>query len=649
VQASRLHHGRLPLRIAIVVLLATAIQAHAGVGDPQVRTDHPWYPGELSCSTFERLFATQAELYERVVGVKPVTDQQKALASWLWRNTHYYHGEEGTQDLWGKGFGKGFDSRNREYWAGLYANGFALCGTTHSQWVAEMEALFGHSRGRGVGVSGHNSFEVFLTGGKYGAGKWALLDHDISTVIFNGDGSALLGLADVQRDWKRLTSRTNEPKRQAGWLVCGLHPGDGGCYQSYEVAEYLAGYSGPPPMVHLRRGETLRRYLEPGLDDGKTSVFWGRNYNTGGIPGPERSHTWVNQPDQMYKSKNGAGYKPGQARFGNARYTYKPDFASGDYREGVIKEDDKQVVFEFYSPCIIGATPPNAKPWGIYDKGCRNGLVLRGKADCNVSLSTDQGKTWHDAGPLVEGMDLTDHAKGRRQYWLRLGTNAKALEKSGLTIVTTCQANAAILPRLKDNGSTIRFAASGKALVSAGPNVAQAEPHVIAGKIGTPRVTLELTPPRGEAALTVYAAAHVQSGSPPRADIKYNIEVSTDAGKTWRAMVKDWTIARRGDEPKDFWSQSMCWGSLDLNNADASTVQVRFHNTGGKNYPRVEAHLVYRAKQPDPTKVTFAWTEKGGAREGSHVFPAIEEKEAVWNLPTGQNVKTRWVEFVPTP
>ena len=26
-------------------------------------------------------------------------------------------------------------------------------------------------------------------------------------------------------------------------------------------------------------------------------------------------------------------------------------------------------------------------------------------------------------------------------------------------------------------------------------------------------------------------------------------------------MVKDWTITRRGDEPADFWSQSLCWGS----------------------------------------------------------------------------------------
>src|SRR5262249_20771849 len=135
----------------------------ADVGDPQVRTDHAWYPGELACSSFERLAATQAELYQRVVGAAPATDEQKALASWLWRNTHYWHGEEGAEDLWGKGFLQGGDSRTREYWTGLFAHGFGLCGTTHSQWVAEMEALFGHNRGRAVGVDSHNSFEVFLT------------------------------------------------------------------------------------------------------------------------------------------------------------------------------------------------------------------------------------------------------------------------------------------------------------------------------------------------------------------------------------------------------------------------------------------------------------------------------------------------------
>src|SRR5438128_8848341 len=156
------------LLIGMLLLPIMAVSVRADVGDPQVRTDHPWYPGELACSTFARLAETQAELYRRVTGSRPETDEQKALAAWLWRGTHYWHGEEGAEDLWGKGFTGGGDLRTREYWTGLFAHGFGLCGTTHAQWVAEMEALLGHSRGRAVGVDGHNSFEVFLTGGPYG-------------------------------------------------------------------------------------------------------------------------------------------------------------------------------------------------------------------------------------------------------------------------------------------------------------------------------------------------------------------------------------------------------------------------------------------------------------------------------------------------
>src|SRR3954469_14672880 len=211
-------------------LLLFPFVAIAEVGDPQIKTDHPWYPGELACSTFERLFASQAEQYHRATGITPTSDHDKAMASWFWRNTHYAHGEEGAQDLWGRGFTAGTDLRTREYWTGLFANGFGLCGTTHSQWTAEMEYLLGHGRARGVGVAGHNSFEVFLTGGPYGAGKWALLDHDLSTVVYDDRGSALLSIPEVRRDWKQLTNRAHKPGKQHGWLVCGLDAGDGSSF-----------------------------------------------------------------------------------------------------------------------------------------------------------------------------------------------------------------------------------------------------------------------------------------------------------------------------------------------------------------------------------------------------------------------------------
>ena len=631
-------------RALLTLSILSVALCRAEVGDPQIRTDHPWYPGELAISTFDRLFATQAAQYKRMTGIDPKSDEEKALASWAWRNTHLAHGEEGAEDLWGTGFTKG-DLRTREYWTGLFAHGFALCGTTHSQWTAEMQQLFGHGRGRGVGVEGHNSFEVFLTGGAYGPGKWALLDHDISTVIFDPDSKALLSIPEVKADLKQLTDRKFKPEKQRGWLVCGLHPGDGGVYRKYTTAEYLAGYAGAPPIVHLRRGEKLRRYFEPGLEDGKSFVFWGRNYNTAGIPGPERAQTWVNQPEAKHGSRDGTPHKAGQARYANAVYVYQPDFKTADYREGVIDESDSQVTFEFYTPYIIGATPPNDKPWGVYDSGARHGLVLRGTATCPVSVSVDQGKTWQDCGTFTDGIDLTDRVKGHRQYFIRFGAGAKALAASNLTITTVCQANVAVLPRLKDDGTQVAFAASGRAVRSAGPNREQAKTHIVSGGFDTPTVTLGVASPRREPIATLYASAHIASGNPPSPKTIYQIEYSTDAGATWKPLVKDWTFPQHGDNPPDFWSQSFCYGSVDVENAKADAVQVRFSNNGGKRYLRAAVELVYRTHANDAVKVTYDWTDSSGPHRDTRVFTSTNPPP--WQLKTAKNVKTRWVELEP--
>jgi len=631
-----------------LVPLSISVSLFAGVGDPQIRTDHQWYPGELAFSTFERLFATQAELYRTVTGRTVSSDQDKALAAWLWRNTHYAHGEEGVQDWWGMGFRKGGDVRSREYWTGLFAHGYGLCGTTHSQWTAEFEHLLGHGRGRGVGAHRHNTFEVFLTGGTYGDGKWVLLDHDLSTVVFDRDGKSLLSADEVAKDWKRLTSRRFIPEKQNGWLVCGLHPNDGASFQSYNVAEYLSGYAGPPPMNDLRRGETLRRYVEPGLEDGKTFVFWSRNYNAGEIPGPARAIAWVNQPDNMYRSKNGAGRRTGQTRYGNAVYTYQPDFNSGDYREGVFDEEAGHVTFWFRTPYIIGATPPNNNAWGVYEPGCSNGLVLVGKADCPVSVSTDCGQSWSEAAPFRSGLDLTDLVKGHNQYLIKFDTSPATLARSGLTIRTVCQVNSSIVPRLKPNGTKLTFLTSGKGVISAGPTLPQARGYLVDGDFKTPTLTLEIAPPKGGIPVAVYAAAHVASGNPPSSEIVYQLDVSIDGGRTWNSMVDDWRIPHRGVEPSDFWSQSFCYGSTELKAEASQKVRVRFRNTGGRKILRAEAHLVYSRPSMDSTRVTCSWEDAGRAKSFTTVFSAADGRPASKQIPTGDSVVTKWIEFQPT-
>lgn len=609
---------------------------HAGVGDPQLATDHPWYPGELAMSSFDRLAATQAAQYQAATGIRPVSDHDRALAAWFFRNTHYAHGEEGKENLWGKGFVNDTSHATRDYWTGFFAHGFALCGTTHAQWTAEVDALLGHCRSRVTGTEGHNSFEVFLTGGPYGSGRWALLDHDLSTVIFDSSGTSLLGLETIAPQYQELASREHAPARQNGWLVCGLHAGDAASYATYRSAEYLAGYAGPPPLVNLRKGESLRRYFAPGLEDGKTFVFWGRNYNTEGIPGPERPRTWVNQPEKMLGSETGTPHRNGQMRYANAVYHWQPDFA-----EGVVSANENEVVLEFFSPYIIGATPPDETPWGIYKPGGKNGLVLQGAAQCAVAVSTDGTASWQDAGPFEDGMDLTDFVKGHRQYHLRFQTSADALKKANLSITTICQANPATFPRLKDNGTRLTHEASGRGIVSYGPNKQQAAPRIIAGAFDSPKVTLEFATPRGEPIRALHVAAQVASSNPPDPAITYQIEASLDGGKTWTPILKDANIDRKPNEPADFWSQSLWAAGLELpETSTASSVQVRFHNTGGKRYLRAEGHLIYPVSGTT-SRVTYAWKDSGGEHQQSQVL----SHQQTWDVPTQTNVETRWVEI----
>jgi hypothetical protein len=632
-----------PVLLSAIILSVISAPVFGATGDPQVGTDHPWYSGELSCSTWERLFANQAQIYQRVKGKLPETEEEKALASWMWRNIHFWHGEEGVEDLWSAGFNKGGAPETRDYWKGLFADGFGLCFSSHEQWIAEMNMLLGHGRSRGCGVIGHHTFEVWLTGGEYKDGKWALLDHDISTVIYDLEGKALLSIEEIQKDLDRLIDRDFKTERQQGWPMSPYLAKHGAGYAKFDGQMPLSGYATNPPLVHLRRGETLRRYLKPGLSDGKTFVFWGRNYNEEGIPGPHRWASWVDRPEQFFGGKG----KPGQAWYANAVYTYAPDFSSADYKEGVIDESDNHVTFEFYTPYIIACTPADKAEWGIYNTGAKNGLVLSGKAACPVSVSIDQGKTWQDCGTFSEGLDITDRVKGHRQYFIRFGVAAKALAGSSLKMTTVCQCSSWIIPRLKDGGTKISFASSGKAVLSAGPCLAQAKAHLVDGAFGSPAFTLEVKTPRKESIAAIYPAAQVLSYTTPNQNVKYQIEYSVDGGTTWAPVVKDWSIKHFGFQPKQHWSQSFVWGNVDLK-PGSNSVRIRFSNSGGIQFMRGEAHIVYSIPAQDPTKVTFGWRDEAGERSESHVFRPGDKSEP-WDLATGKSVLTRWVELAPAP
>jgi len=242
-----------------------------------------------------------------------------------------------------------------------------------------------------------------------------------------------------------------------------------------------------------------------------------------------------------------------------------------------------------------------------------------------------------------DGLDLTDHVKGHRQYWLRFDASAKRLKDSGLVIRTVCQGNAAMFPRLKDSGTAVEFESGQRAVLSAGPNIDQARAHILAGAFNSPTVTLRLHTPRGERPERIYTAAHIASGNPPDTNVIYRIEYSVDDGKAWQPIIRDWKVQRRGEEPRDFWSQSFCYGSSDITTTNAS-ILVRFSNSARKNILRAEAHLVYRTGPDASTRVTYNWSDRRGPHTESHFF-AAGANSPPWKLASGTNTKTRWVEF----
>src|SRR6185503_14240966 len=92
------------------------------------------------------------------------------------------------------------------------------------------------------------------------------------------------------------------------------------------------------------------------------------------------------------------------------------------------------------------------------------------------------------------------------------------------------------------------------------------------------------------------------------------------------------------------WSQAYLWGSSALS---AGPVRVRFRNDRNVPFARAELHLVTKTPGRDATRVTFDWTDDGGAHRESHDFPA--ENAPAWTLQTGRNVATKWVEYAAVP
>jgi hypothetical protein len=612
-----------------------------GVTDPQLMTDHPLYKGELSCSTFERLFATQSEQYTRMTGRKTDTAEDKAIASWFWRGTHYFHCSLIPEP---NIFPTGKPEVTRDYWAGLFSYGFSMCQENHYQYTAEIEHLLGHAHCRAVGLGGHTSFEVWLSGQAYGKGKWVLLDQDITTILFDKEQKTMMNIEEIMKIPKNeLTNR--KAKENRGWIP-ELYPGDGGLYYSGpRFWAPLSGYVCAPPTVNLRPGESLKRFPRPGFGDSTNEicVFWGPSPD--GVVGPNRHTSYTENPNNYFNAtarpKN-QGVAKNRARFGNAVFTYKPNFTDQTYKAGVVTEDESTVIFHHISPYIIAVKPLNKN---CTEAGATLGLVLNGKAICKVSVSLDGQNTFSEPVDFTDGLDLSDLVKGHYQYWLKFLAPAKDLANKDITITTRCMANGFIMPQLKGEGTQITFNSSNQAVETIGPQADIVRNNIIEGGLDKSSYIIKLKTPRGEKINSICWATRTGSGTPPKEDLAYKAEYSFD-GIEWKVLADKWKIQPPPPyDPPDTWSQSFFYGSKDISKDDLNEVQVKISNNKGRTYIMGQFSLLYDLKSASATKVTYCWEEDGKEKTESHTYLTGTKMDSSWKIATGNDPKFKWVEM----
>ncbi len=593
----------------------------------------------------------RTEFTTSAYGHMPASDTEKLIALWMWKCEHYMHvcdnkvylgpaSPEAETLGW---------SDCRDYELTQFSFGFGLCYSVHAQMSALVARALGGdlTRVRCPTVVGHTPFEAYVDG------RWVLADFTTGMMVFEDDGKPV-GVLDIVKhvdagDTEWLTS----PKRGGPYKIA-LGPAGHTLagYKNEWHVQMLFGYNGMPIVYSLRSGETFTRYLDPGLEDGKTWVFWGRDYFTlGGGPkhGPWRGETFLDDyPVGNGKKGRGNGY------YGNGVFEYTVPLKGGKYKQGAVdqkgatlkdgvlkgKTDDAYVTFEHLSPYVIAGRSIEGgdREWKLLDEKCADGAIVNGVAlgKVPVSVSIDAGQTWTPVG-TAEGqfrIDFTDVVKGRHVYRIRFGLT-KQDGLGALKLRTVTQISRAVFPRLKDGGTQVTYASSGQEAIHGGPSQYLAEP--------LRRKYLESDGVRVyeiKAPGPIRSASGVLRASGPGLG-PWSVEFSVDGGKTWQAGVKDVTL-KEGDSEWGDGHHAYAWAEKEFPKNKSKSVLVRM---GKGNLQHCQVYATYEAKDRSPLRVTYGWDEGDQAKEHSHTIKAGKASDA-WTVPTGQGVKTKWVKFV---
>jgi len=234
----------------IVWASGTPAATLGGVGDPQIKTDHPYYKGELSCSTYERVRDTSYAHFASLPGGKtPVTETEKLVALWAWRTINHQHADGNDVHI---GVGARFADANgymycRDGLVGMFSHSTGLCFAIHSQFTPFVQLMLGDYRKASTTyVPGHTSFEAYTDG------KWRWADMTCGSMFFQDTATFnALGIDDMfGKDSSWLWDNARR-----GPLTLRLMP-FGDTYFSSFLAEdgkvKLHGYLGMPIVYVLR-------------------------------------------------------------------------------------------------------------------------------------------------------------------------------------------------------------------------------------------------------------------------------------------------------------------------------------------------------------------------------------------------------------
>jgi hypothetical protein len=655
------------LALCSLVLLVGGLQA--GVGDPTIQTAHPQYPGEGAFQTVEQCVAYAAKDQK--------TDQDKAIAMFLWLLTHQFHLMSPQEYcVPGKTPNSGKDDQEMIVYdanRARFSYGYGLCGTVHAWNEPYWKALGFNARRRAF--PGHTNSEI-----EYG-GSWHAFDTDMAGLVFRKDG-IVAGYEDIIKDPKSIENdRGPLPRYPFAW------PGDfQGMKDGWnQVAKggkwfkmYNAGYAAQPGIVQLRAGETFTRYFDRDHFGGPAQ----RRYWFHQKGGPFRDWTFVNMgtPEHFGPKSNSRG----NASYCNGEFVYRPSLTGNGYREGAVAMSDNlktqdasprlhaisggeaSITFQHFSPYVIAGAPVDGvNPMAGKATG---GFVVSGQAVGTIGLevSTDQGQTWQGAGEAAGKFekDFTDLVKGRYGWQVRLRWKGQAgLDLLQFTTVT--QVAQTIYPRLKADGCEVTYRAASRAVVPALPNFGQTEtvagvyeeksmrsPNVVyVGRSEKQRFAYQVQGPKpgwvvfkvnapGDL-LQVAAAARFNVRVPPPEGTDFRLETSTDNGKTWQPLSKAVI------PPDNEYSSGWMYGTADVAKAKQKTVLVKVHLFGGGTQAGLmagEFYGIHATPPPGPVKLTYAWKEGGALKTHVENIPA-NTAEKKFTVPTGKQIADEYIRL----